>query len=134
MKTYIIGRSQFADIVLADASVARRHAELVVTDDRRCHLTDCASGNGTWIAAAEAGGEPRWVPVRQAFVGREQKLRLGDHVIGVDDLLRRAESTPTGEEGGRWRRHGPLADAAKDWVRGRVERDPLSGEIVRKRL
>ena len=33
LKTYVIGRSALADIVLADESVAPRHAEVVVTED-----------------------------------------------------------------------------------------------------
>ena len=40
MRTFVIGRSPDADIVLADVSVARQHAELVITDDGRFHLND----------------------------------------------------------------------------------------------
>ncbi|MGI9491172.1 MAG: FHA domain-containing protein, partial [Geminicoccaceae bacterium] len=44
----MIGRSLYANITLVDASVAPHHAELVVTDDDRYYLTDCASASGTW--------------------------------------------------------------------------------------
>jgi len=33
VRTLVIGRSPFADVVVADPSVATHHAEIVITDD-----------------------------------------------------------------------------------------------------
>ena len=46
MRTLVIGRSPSADVVIADASLAPHHAELVITDDGRLYLTDCATDAG----------------------------------------------------------------------------------------
>lgn len=121
MKTYVIGRSRHADVSIVDGSVARRHAELVVTDDGRCHLTDCATETGTWRRETPAGGA--WRRVRQAFVGPETEIRLGDHLCTPRDLIREAG------EGGE-----DTPGTARETVQGAVERDPLTGEIIRRRL
>ena len=36
-------------VVIADASLAPHHAELVLTDDGRAYVTDCATDTGTWV-------------------------------------------------------------------------------------
>lgn len=115
--TLVVGRSVDADIRLADPSIAERHAELVITADGRYHLTDCASGAGTW--RRPAGSDGPWQTVRQAFVGVDDALRFGDHACAARALV---SALPGGSPDGR-----PVS-------RGRVERDPLTGEIVRKRL
>jgi hypothetical protein len=134
VKTLVIGRSPFADVVLADASVASHHAELVVTDDGRLHVTDCAGGTGTWRGDVTEGSEDGgWIAIRQAFIGPEEPLRLGDHLCTARDLLRAArepvaihgaavQPRPEGGGGGRIMR-----------PRGRVERDPRTGEIIHRR-
>jgi hypothetical protein len=129
----VIGRSPSADVVLADTSVAPHHAELVITADGRFHLTDCASGGGTWIKGAwikgEAGGDPDWRPVRQDFVQPAQLLRLGDYQCTVADLLRWSRAAPAAASagGGTWEAAGQRR------IRGPVARDPTTGEIVRRR-
>ena len=137
LKTYVIGRSAFADIVLADESVAPRHAEVVVTDDGRFHLTDCATATGTWrrIAAPRrrrSRAPPLWEPVRQAFVLDDESLRLGEHLCTLKDLLRTAAEVP-GATGAQPAAPAAAAGDAAPRVRGRVERDAKTGEIVRKR-
>jgi hypothetical protein len=44
----VIGRSSACQLVLADDTVSRRHAELR-TDDGRWLLRDLGSSNGTWV-------------------------------------------------------------------------------------
>ncbi len=123
MRTLVIGRSPSADVVIADASLAPHHAELVVTDDGRFYVTDCATDAGTWVRGEAAAG---WQPVRQGFVRPDQPLRLGDHECTVDDLLRRHRGAPADAS--------PGGDgAAHRRVRGPVARDPATGEIVRRR-
>lgn len=131
-KTYVVGRSPYADIVLADDSIARRHAEIVVTADGRFHVTDCASGKGTWHAARNTEGEELWQPLRQGFVAADQPLRLGEQVTTVGTLLGPLAESGQLENGGRWRREG--SQDSDDRPSGRVERDPVSGEIVQKRI
>jgi pSer/pThr/pTyr-binding forkhead associated (FHA) protein len=44
----VIGRSSGCELVLADDTVSRRHAELF-TEDGRWLLRDLDSSNGTWL-------------------------------------------------------------------------------------
>ncbi|MGH6905657.1 MAG: FHA domain-containing protein [Geminicoccaceae bacterium] len=126
LKTLVIGRSPSADVVIADASVAPHHAELVVTADGRLYLTDCATAGGTWRQIADGAGS--WHPVRQAFVGPEESLRLGDHRCTASDLLRRSGDAPiAAAASGAW--NGP----GRGRIHGPAVRDPATGEIVRRR-
>ena len=122
MRTYLVGRSAYADIVIADPSVAEQHAELVVAADGRIFVTDCGAGPGTWRLRADGD----WEPIRQLFVEPTDVLRLGDHRCAVAALLEHAAPQDGGEA-------GPYQDAARV-PKGRVERDPTTGEIVRRRL
>jgi hypothetical protein len=45
----VIGRSTDADIVLDDAGVSRKHAEVRVMDDGRARVIDLGSTNGTYV-------------------------------------------------------------------------------------
>ena len=144
MRTFVIGRSSEADIVLADASVARRHAELVLTDDGRFHLTDCGGGGDTWRAVARRGGEEVWERTRQSFVAARQPLRFGNYRVTVQEL--RARRGPSLHEQGTAGPSGAAGSgvgsagsgsggaAGEPALRGPVERDPRTGEIVRRRI
>jgi hypothetical protein len=124
----VIGRSPSADVVIADESLAPHHAELVITDDGRLYLTDCATDAGTWVES-EGQSASGWQPVRQDFVRPDQPLRLGDHQCTAGDLLRWSRGAPA---------HGVAGPGAWDAapqrrMRGPVIRDPATGEIVRRR-
>jgi hypothetical protein len=123
VRTLVIGRSPSADVVIADASLAPHHAELVVTDDGRLHVTDCVTDTGTWLRGEGGSG---WQPVRQGFVRPDQPLRLGDHECTAEDLLRRHRGVPVDAASGG-------DGVAQRRVRGPVARDPATGEIVRRR-
>ena len=125
MRTYLIGRSPYADIVIADPSVAEHHAEIVVANDGRLFITDCGTGAGTWRLATD-GGRSAWMAIRQAFVGRDDALRLGDHECRVSEILSPVEPQSRAEATGPVR-----PDAAR--LGGRLRRDPTTGEIVRRR-
>lgn len=130
MRTLVVGRNPFADVVLADGSVAAHHAELVLTDDGRLHLTDCAGGTGSFRRGEDGG----WTAIRQAFIGIDEPLRLGDHVCTARDLLRGArEPLPTGAVGENRRAEPGDGGSGRVRPRGRVERDPRTGEIVHRR-
>jgi hypothetical protein len=126
LRTLVIGRSPFADVVIADGSVAPHHAELVLADDDRLHLTDCGTETGTW----REGSGGNWQAVRQAFVDRAEPLRLGDFRCTAADLLRIAGERPTAGSLGPDQAWQGGSDAR---LRGRLERDALTGEIVRRR-
>ena len=130
MRTYIIGRSPSADIVLADPSVGRRHAELLVAADGRLFLTDCGSDNGSWLAA----GDPKaksWTPLRQQFITANQSLRLGEYHCSAEQLLA-MNATETRIDHNAADATGPRNDPPS-MPHGAVERDPHTGEIIRRR-
>lgn len=119
--------------MIADPAVSPHHAELLITDDGRLYLTDCATAGGTWrLSPTTAHDDEQWVAVRQAFVRAADRVRLGDYQCKVGDLVqtaRRTEGGSAGGEAGEWDRAGARAHP----VRGRVARDPVTGEIVRRR-
>jgi hypothetical protein len=121
-------------VVIADPSVAPHHAEIVVTSGGRLHLTDCATPSGTWrLGTAEHGGDsPEWRPVRQAFVREDEPLRLGEYRCLAGQLVR---SLRHGGEAPAWAAEaaGQEARGNRRALGGRVERDAVTGEIVRRR-
>lgn len=133
MKTYVVGRSTFADIALPDTSVAPRQAEVLRTDDGRFYVTDCASEHGTWYR----DGQGHWTRLRQRFVTLDEPLRLGEHPCTLRELLadRLHAALPEGAASGEGGAPGSgQPQGSKPRPRGRVERDPVSGEIIHKRL
>jgi hypothetical protein len=129
MRTFVVGRSQFADISIADATVARRHLEIVLTDDGRLYITDCATESGSWRWVPGADSRMGWQGIRQAFVDPAQRIRLGAYECTPRDLLRDVSSAAMGDG------PGPATPrAARESAAGPVERDPMTGEIIRKRL
>lgn len=137
VRTLVIGRSPFADVVLADASVASHHAELVVTDDGRLHLTDCGGATGTWRRDEQPGSEDGpWIRVRQAFIRADEPLRLGDHSCTARALLKTAREPMAVAAGSDETRRPEAVEAGSSRMprrRGRVERDPRTGEIIHRR-
>jgi predicted component of type VI protein secretion system len=121
IKTYLIGRNPDCDIVLADATISRKHAELVEGGDGRLYLTDRESAAGTWTRRT---GE--WTSLRQAFVEPEEPIMLGRYATTAKALLKLIAARKEGTGGG-----GP-APAEPDLVAGGVMRNPQTGEIVRK--
>ena len=82
-RKYTIGRSPDCDIVLADDSVSRVHAELAFLEDGKLLVTDCHSTQGTSLLPC--GGELR--PIRQALVLPLDTLRFGSVALPVKELL-----------------------------------------------
>lgn len=129
---YRIGRGEQADIQIAHNSVSRSHAEMIVTTDGRCYLTDCASRGGT---RREKNGE--WVPVTQDFVSLTDALLLGRYQTSVKQLLALAaqgKGRKTVPEDGNHPGSGASQRGAAedDRPRGRVRRDEETGDIIPK--
>lgn len=72
----VLGRHPGCDVVLADASVSRRHAEIRLVNGRHL-LLDLASSNGTWV-----NGEP----VLQHRLGDGDVVQLGDQKLTYQTL------------------------------------------------
>ena len=124
MWTYVIGCSDYADIVVSHESVKPRHAELTITGDGRYFITDCMTGAGSWIGQPEGvTREEDWIPIRQGFVEQGALLRLGEYICRLSILL----------DSLKIRSH---ADSPQDSKRtsGPVERDPVTGEIIPREL
>lgn len=81
MRLVRIGRGETSDRRLSDPTVSRRHAELVVLDDGRLYLSDCASTGGTFVEQNRA-----WEPVRQGFVDAEARVKFGNVVVRAAEL------------------------------------------------
>ncbi len=144
MKAFKIGRSRTSDVIIDHASVSRDHAELVATDQGRYYLTDCDSANGTY--RKKKGG---WSQVRQEYVAPDEPIILGEYETTARQLARglptakRRLFIPADEL--RFVEDAPAAGAAAvdadgvlavatpqdDLPRGKVERDPETGEIIR---
>jgi transcriptional regulator with GAF, ATPase, and Fis domain len=78
-----IGTSQASELRLTDRRVSRRHVALDVVDGA-LRIRDLDSTNGTWIGATR---------VREALVGAESELTLGDTRVMVSPYLSRARAT-----------------------------------------
>ena len=118
-RSVFVGRSRNNDVHLVHRSVSRRHAELVVADDGRIYITDCASRFGTHVRSRTG-----WREIRQEFVDIDSALRLGDYEVTVRELLALANSPGSPA-------HPPADDNRPS---GPVARDPRTGEVVRKTL
>jgi predicted component of type VI protein secretion system len=81
-RTFTIGRSPECDLVLADDSVSRRHAELLVLDHGQLFLVDCQSTHGTRLTRR---GQMR--QVQQEFVEPDAVVSFGDVSLSVGELI-----------------------------------------------
>ena len=82
MRRFTIGRSQQNDIVIEDASVSRRHAELRELGGGWYKLVDLGSTHGTHV---DRGGV--WQKLTVAEVTRGNRVRFGSYLRSVDSLL-----------------------------------------------
>jgi len=135
VKTLVIGRSPFADIVIADPTLAPHHAELVLTGDGRLYLTDCASPGGSRRGRTGADGSTVWEPIRQDFVEPDEALRLGQHLCTAAALIKaaRGDGADAGVAASGGSDRGEGGEGPRRGLRGRLERDPQTGEVVRRR-
>jgi predicted component of type VI protein secretion system len=135
--TYSIGRSPDCDVVLADQSVSRKHAELVVLDGGQLFLVDCQSTHGTTLMH---GGTTR--PVRQEFLEPDAVVTFGDVAMPVRDLLDAVRSRHPGAKlparasssdmpvrrGNTWARGTRLVRCRCGVVKAKGQRCPECGE------
>ena len=116
-KTYVVGRERGCDIRLDDASVSRRHAEIVPLSGGRVYVADRATLNGTFLRDGD-----QWRAIRQAVVKPTDHIRFGDcrmTAAQLNALCPRDDPPPPDV-----RNENPL-DPNKGLVR-----DPDTGEIL----
>jgi RsiW-degrading membrane proteinase PrsW (M82 family) len=79
--TLTLGRDPAADIIIGDPSISRRHAELVLLDDRRIFIRDLGGANGT--VRIRAGQR---LTVQREIVAPGDEVSFGDVVLSFDAL------------------------------------------------
>lgn len=81
-RRFVIGRARECDIVLADSSVSRQHADLIFMDGGKLFLVDRKSQNGTSLLV---DGRPQ--KIRQELVSPTDTVQFGDVWMPMDKLL-----------------------------------------------
>lgn len=107
MTTLSVGRHPDCDIVIADPTVSRHHAELSQVGADLFMFADQNSTSGSY--RHDEGG---WKRITSARLRSADRVRLGAFETTVGDLLRQA-------------RNARPASAAPT-----IERDPVTGQIV----
>ena len=79
--TFILGRDASADIAIADPSISRRHAEIVLLDDTRLFVRDLGSANGSTLIRGGAR-----TPLAREVLGRGDEVQFGDATLTFDAL------------------------------------------------
>jgi hypothetical protein len=88
MRSYKIGRGEGNDIVLADKTISRRHAELEERGGGRFRLKDLGSSLGTKMLQGE-----HWIAVTEAEVQHDTRIRFGEYETTPMDLVRDTDKT-----------------------------------------
>jgi pSer/pThr/pTyr-binding forkhead associated (FHA) protein len=117
MKPYLIGRKRDCDVVIADPSVSRHHAELIRSSQTEFLLVDCDSKFGTFI---QRNGE--WSRITTLRVEIDDRVRLGRHESSIRDLVAALREPPK-----------ISADSENPPGRTVIERNPETGEIIARR-
>jgi hypothetical protein len=88
MRRYRIGRAETNDVVLAEATVSREHAELTELGGGRFSIKDLGSTYGTSIRRGQD-----WDKIGEAELQQDTPLRLGEYQTTVAGLLRDTDRT-----------------------------------------
>ena len=81
IKTYLVGRDPSCDYHIADQTVSRQHAEVVLARDGRFYVTDRGATSGTFVLAGRA-----WKPIRQVYVEPTARIRFGGYEMSAARL------------------------------------------------
>ena len=82
MNTYRIGRGADADIVIADDSVSRDHADLIEAEGGGYYWIDRNSSNGSF--QLQSGS---WTKLAEGYLTADDPIRLGSYQTTVAGLL-----------------------------------------------
>ena len=80
--TRSIGRATGCDIEVDHESVSRLHATVQPTEEGYLSVQDAGSSNGTFLHR-----NGRWVRVRRVILGTQDRLRLGEHEMPLEQLV-----------------------------------------------
>ena len=128
IRTYLVGRDPSCGYHIADESVSRQHAEVVLARDGRFFVTDRGSLNGTFVLAGR-----EWEPVRQVYVEPTARIRFGGYEMEAAQL---AVLRGHGTDGSPVQGHRVESASGGRPGPERVEDpvfNPETGEIVDKR-
>jgi pSer/pThr/pTyr-binding forkhead associated (FHA) protein len=125
MQTLTVGRSKDCDIVIADPSVSRQHAQLVVKSETNIVLFDCESKFGTFVRR-----DGKWRAITSSPVGMDDNVRVGRHETTVRKILSEVQGQTAREKGSTPARPVDRQSVKPASIRTVVERDPETGEIV----
>jgi predicted component of type VI protein secretion system len=81
IKTYLVGRDPSCDYRIAEKTVSRQHAEVILARDGRFYVTDRVTTSGTFVLAGR-----EWKPVRQAYVEPTARIRFGGYEMAAARL------------------------------------------------
>lgn len=84
--TYLVGRHADCDVRLGDETVARFHAELVVSTDGMFFLLNRNASSGLWVYRDRKWRE--WS--RPDYVDRDDRVRLGRYETTIGEILSQA--------------------------------------------
>ena len=101
-KSFTIGRGRQCDVVFADDSVSRQHAQINFLKDGTILLVDCHSTHGTWLV----DNHGRAQKVSQESVTPMDKVKFGHCELSVKEIIESLQlrfpdfSVPSGKSGG----------------------------------
>lgn len=110
---FAIGRSRDCDVVLADDSISRRHAELTIVGGDKLFITDCNSRNGTLLLK-----DGREIAIHQEFLYPEDVLRFGSVEMSVKEILKAIKEKHDLLDLSRPAAPPPVQEPSKPWVKG----------------
>lgn len=131
-----IGRAASCDIEVDHESVSRLHATVQPTAEGYLAVQDAGSSNGTFLHR-----NGRWLRIRRVILGTQDRLRLGEHELPLEELVNLFDSSARIRlREGYSARGKPLVfeEYAGDLPRPRVilenpRRNPLTGDIEENR-
>ena len=82
MKSFLVGRSKECEVVIADPTVSRRHAEFIVKSETEFVLVDCGSKFGTFLRHGDD-----WKQVTSTPVKIDDRIRLGQHETSIRTIM-----------------------------------------------
>lgn len=112
-RKFTIGRARTCDIVLADDSVSRQHAELTFLPEGKLLLTDCRSSHGTALLTPNGAQ-----PIRQELLSPLDNVQFGDIRMPVKELLEAIRLKFPSFEAGGVRQPGVEPTPQRPWVQG----------------
>jgi len=127
MKTYKVGRSaKNSDIVLSNMTlqVSRVHLEFVDMENGKYYINDLSS------AGVKIFNNGQWSQIKQSYVNTNTRLMLADYETTVQAILNAVPQEVKQEISQKMPSNS--VSRSKGVYTGKVERNPETGEIIRR--